>query len=212
MLVLHLVFVFLCSAVTLQDATQGLERELPAWTEAEPERDFFVVETEVFSTHFAATESLLPAVKTDVSNWAATNFGDDSLSIIASIPLEDFRSLVEEEVVHKFRRDYDEETAIRLEADHDDFYVGYVRVRIDSEFRDKFERRLTKLRLKNRLGTVLVAAIFCFGLLAIGWAYLFTSQLTRGFYISRLRWLAGLLVGVLVVMCYLVYQLAVRSY
>jgi hypothetical protein len=205
MLIFQLIFVLLFSMQSLPNSQQ--EKVLPTWTETAPSADTFVVETEEFATHFAATESLLPASKTDLANWAATNYGEDCRSIIAAIPLAEIPNLIEDEHVHKFRRDYDVETAKRLEADHDDFYVGYVLMRIDSSFRDQFEQRLSELRLKKRLGKVLVAAIFCLGLLGVFWSYLFTSKLTRGFYISRLRWLAGLCIGVILLVCYTVYQL-----
>ncbi len=202
---LQLIFILLLFLQTQPNAQQ--EKILPTWTETESTADQFVVKTEEFATHFAATESLVPASKTDLTNWAATNYGEDCRPIIDSIPLEDIRSLIKNEHVHKFRRDYDVETAKRLEADHDDFYVGYVLMRIDRSFREQIEQRLSQLRLKNRLGKVLVAAIFCLGLLGVFWGYLFTTKLTRGFYISRLRWLAGLCIGALLLVCYTVYQL-----
>ncbi len=205
MLTLQPIWIFLLGILTLSNSLQ--DSEPPPWTNAEPTVDTFVVKTKEFPTLFSATESLLPAVKKDVTSWAVEIQGEDSRSIVAAIPLEEFRMLIEEDLVYKFGRDYDDETAKRLEVDHDDFYVGYVRVHIHDSFREQIEQRLDKLRLKNRLGTTLVAAIFGLGLLTVLWAYVFTCQLTRGLYISRLRWLAGLLIGILIVICYTVHQL-----
>jgi hypothetical protein len=205
MLILQLISVSLFGFQTLPNPQQ--ESNLPVWTENVTAANSFVVETEEFATHFAATESLVPAAKTDLISWAATNYGEDSRAVIAAIPLEDIRNLMEDEHVHKFRRDYDAETAKRLEADHDDFYVGYVLMQIDDSFHERIEQRLSQLRLKNRLGRVLVTAIFCLGFLGVFWGYLLSSKLTRGFYISRLRWLAGLCLCVILLVCYTVYQL-----
>lgn len=205
MLLLHLIFATLLSHLTVPISIQ--ESDLPDWVNELREPNRFVVQTEQFPSHFAAMEGLLPAVRTEVSDWASRKFGRDCEAVVAGFELEEFREVILEEIVHKSRVDYDDEIAERIEADHDDYYVGYIHVQIDAPFRKRIEQRLTKLRLKNRLGTMLVAAIFGLGSLGVLWAYLFTSRLTRGFYISRLRWLAGLLVGLLVFVCYAVSQL-----
>ncbi|QEG20882.1 hypothetical protein [Mariniblastus fucicola] len=207
MLAAKLILGFLCCSISLTATLE--EKELPSWTSAPEEPRLFVVETKEFSTHFAATENLMPAVKSVVSNWAADNFGSDCRSIIEAMPHEEIRDLIHEnqEIIHKFRREYDAETAKRLEADYDDFYRGYVRVKIHDQFLDRIKQQLTELRLRKRLRGTLIATLFVLGMCGILYGYLHSSRLTRGFYISRLRWIAGASVGLLVLICYLVYRM-----
>ena len=205
-----LAFIFVLACLGQQDSVPEVS-ELPGWVKADSEPGTFVVETQVFNTNFAAAESLLPAIRTDVLNWAKETFGEGSAAIVESMPLEDFERLVHQNnsVIYKDHRVYDAETSQRLGTDHADEYCGFVQVCISDEFRDRVELRLAKTRLKHRLCTTLIGAIFALGIMGITWGYLFTSLKTRGFYVSRLRWFAGLLICMLLVVCYAVSLLLV---
>lgn len=204
MAVLRLIAVLLFGLLSIQTQSGDQELDLPAWTSAPDEPNLFLVKTETHSTHLDATNSLLPAVKAGVSKWAQRTFGSDCGEVIEMIPLADFRSLIYEnqERVHKSRQDYDAETAKRFEAEYDIVYRGYVRVSIDEAFRSQVQQCHKELRLKNRLCATLLGALFILGLAAILWAYLFANRISRGFYISRLRWIAGAMFVALILICY----------
>ena len=205
MAMLYSIFILICSLIPLQ--TSG--DELPEWTRAHDDTNFFVVQTEEFSTHLDATNSLLPTVKKGVTDWAQRKFGSDCDQVIDRIPLKNFQFLVYEnqEIVHKFRRDYDAETAERLETEYDDYYRGYVRVNVKDNFHEQIKQQLGMLRLRTRLGTSWIGAILVLGLLGILWAYLFINRVSRGFYVSRIRWITGSLIALLLLLCYGVSRL-----
>ena len=209
MVVSQLIFVLLHCLLAIQTQGEELsENELPEWTRSPAEPHLFVVETKEFSTHFDVTNGLLPAVRAGVKQWAQKTHGTGCDEVIDSIPLEDLSELIyqKQEHVHESRRNYDAETAKRLEAEYDIYFRGYVRVNLNESFRDQFQKRINKHRLKNRLCTTLVAALLGFGLAGLGWCYLFANRVSRGFYISRLRWITGTLLVALVVACYYVSQ------
>jgi len=186
--------------------------KLPAWISLPAEANLFVVETEKFSTHFAATESLLPAVRSGMLEWAEKNMGADCRPIIESMKLEEFRQFIHkdpttdevQEAVHRDRRIYNEEEAKRFEAKFDDSYRGYVRVNVGEKFREHVGKELRVIRLRNRLCGTLVFALLLLGSLGILWSWFFMKRVTRGLYVSRIRWIVGALIALLLVVCYCV--------
>lgn len=182
----------------------GSGDEIPAWTKAPAEPNVFVVETEEFSTHFAAAESLLPAVRTDVIKWAVDKWGSDSMKFVETIPLDDFRNFVHEdqETIHQFRREYDPEKAKRLGAEYDDFFQGYVRVKIPDEFLAAIDVQMRQSRLQKRLCGALVMALLMLGSMGVLWIRLYMGRVSRGLYIGRLRWIAWGLLLLLIAVCY----------
>jgi len=200
MVVPRLIFVLVCSLLSMQ--TQGDEPKLPDWISAPDEANVFVVETIEFSNHLDVANGLLVAVKAGVTDWAQRNFGADCDQVIESIPIEDFSELIEKEHVHESPRVYDEAS-----GKFDIYCRGYARVNVNETFRNLVQQRLKKIRLKNRLGVTLVVALFVVGLVAIGWAYMFANRISRGFYISRIRWIAGGLFIALILICYSVSQM-----
>ena len=207
---LQSIFILLFSLLALQTSDQE-EKKLPEWTNAPAESSLFVVQTEEFSNHLDVTDGLLPAVKKEVSDWARRTYGAGCDQVVGSMPLEEFRKLIYEnqEIVHEFRRVYDKETAKRLEAEYDIYYRGYVRVSINDAFRDQVKQGFDKFRLTNRLCTTLVSALFIFGLMGIAWGYLSANRVSRGFYISRLRWITG---GLLIALIFVCYSVASRLF
>lgn len=203
MLMLRTISILLFSLLVLQTPDQE-ETKLPEWTNAPAESSLFVVKTKEFSTHLDVTDGLLPAVKEEVSDWARSTYGAGCDQVVDSMPTEEFRKLIYEnqEIVHEFRRVYDKDTAKRLEAEYDIYYRGYVRVSINDAFRAQLKSGFNKLRLTNRLCTTLISALFIFGLMGIAWCYLSANRISRGFYISRLRWITGGMFIALILLCY----------
>lgn len=199
------IFALLCSFVAMQSPN---ESSPPEWTRAPAEPNLFVVETEEFSTHLDVTNGLLPAVRAEVARRAQQEFGADCVAAIMAIPLADFRDLIyeDQEFVHQFKKVYDEETAKRLDAEYDMYYRGYIRVKINDVFRDRVQQTLSKIRLKNRLCGTFVCFLLVAGVAAIGWGYLYYNRISRGFYVSRLRWIAGALLTTLILVCYAISQ------
>jgi len=202
-----MLFVLMSLCCLQQSADSG--DQLPPWANAPDQDKLFVVKTDDFPTHIAAVESLLPAVKRKVVDWAAKNWGDDCRKTIAAMPLEDFRRHIHnnEETIYRGRIDYDEQRAQRLHTDHDDFYRGYVRVEITDEFCDSVEPQLTQVRLRTRLSVTLIGFILLLGLLGVLWVRLSMGHVSRGLYVARIRWIAWGLVLLLLAICYGVYCL-----
>lgn len=202
--------IFLVLGFVWAPQADDVPRQLPAWTQEPAEANLFVVKTEEVPTHFTATESLLPTVRSAVVEWSLKHLGSDCRPIIENMPLEEFRQFIfeDQEIVHKERKKYDDpEMAKRMEAEYEDFYQGYVRVQIDDDFCARFGEQLREHRLKKRLCGTFVGALFTFGSLGILWVWFFMKRITRGLYISRLRWIVGGLIGLLLVVCYGLCQL-----
>jgi len=199
----RLIFVLLYGLLgSLATQTPGQEADLPAWISAPDEPNLFVVETKEFSNHVDVANGLLSATKKGVTKWAQRNFGSDCDQAIESIPIEDFSELIEKQHIHEAPRIYDEET-----AKFDIYCRGYARVDVSEPFRNRVQQHLKKLRLKNRLCATFIGTLFVLGVAAIGWSYLFANRVSRGFYVSRIRWIAGALFVALALICYGVSQL-----
>ena len=201
---LFVVLMMLCLQVT-----DVADQPLPDWTRAPHQPDMFVVETEPFPTQLAASEGILQSIRTQLLDWSVEKWGGGCRETIESMPLEDFRQLIfqDQEFIHRERVEYDTETARRLKTDHDDFYRGYARVKVSDDFCARVEPMLAQRRLRNRLSMTLIAAILLLGLLSVLWLRLFMGRMSRGLYVARLRWIAWGLVSMLLVICYIVYQL-----
>lgn len=187
------------------------QSELPAWTAAEravtADGEIFTVLTADFSNHRDATLEIYPAAREAISTWAVQNFGTDEIGITLSDEVIDKQFVYRERIlVPTFREEHGPEKASKLGREFDVFYRGYLQICITPEFRESLNQTLDRDVVQRRLFSTLTAGIFCFGTLGVLWCYLRAMQLTRGFYRSRLRWIAAAMLLVVLLACYAVSQ------
>lgn len=202
---LNKTLIILALSFYISSSTQSDEN--PSWIEAKPTAESFVAVTETFTTRREVIDNRMSVAKKAIAEWAAEHCGGDCQKIISSFPNEDLDALVKKEHIETIQERYNEEMAKRLSAQFENRYRGHFQIVIDESFRDQIKSELDRSTVKGRLASTLVLAIFGFGSLSILCGYLRASKLTRGFYISRLRWIAGSLAIGLIIVCYAVHSI-----
>jgi hypothetical protein len=178
----------------------------PTWIEADPTAESFVAATETFTTPREVIDNRLSVTKDAISDWAAEHCGGDCQKIVSTFADEKLDALIKNEHIEIIQKPYEKELAKRLSAEYEYRYRGHFQIVIDDGFREQIETALNRSTVKSRIASTLMVAMLGFGSLGILCGYLRASKLTRGFYISRLRWIAGSLAIGLIVVCYVVYS------
>lgn len=180
----------------------GFADEVPDWVHNSESTEYLVATSEKFAARVKVIENRLATVRHSLSEWAHRSCGEDCVKIINAIPDADLEALIDKEYIEPIRDLYSNADSSALAGQYDEFYLGHFRISISDELQQKIQKEIANFKLRHRLALTLVTSVFSLGFGAILWCHLVVKRLTRGFYVSRLRWIAGILLVVLAGVCY----------
>ena len=199
-----LLFIFVSMAISQRAKSQ----DLPTWVHNSDPARHIVAKTEKFAAKLQVVENRLPAARHALTQWANETCGADCVRIINAFSDEDLDALIDNEHIEPIRTYYDSSDSNELSGQWDEFYRGHFQIRISEDLHQKIQKAIVNFQLRHRLALTLVTSIFSLGVGAILWSYLTVTKLTRGFYVSRFRWIAGAMLATLIGVCYCVSLVA----